>query len=184
MGSTPSADQSRCICPLNQIFDLNSFTCSQCPQNSYSSRDGVNCLCNNGYNNVSGSCISSSVCSANQVISEGVCMCISGYAYYYGTCTLCPNNSQVSVDQSKCICPYGQIFNPNTFNCTECPINSYSSQDGVSCLCNSGYEKVNGNCVSSSTCSTNQYMSAAKSCMCNPKYAYHYGVCTLCPNNS
>jgi hypothetical protein len=68
-GSVPSADQTRCSCGLNQVFDVNSFTCFQCPQNSYSSRDGLNCFCNNGYNNISGSCVSSTVCSVNQVIS-------------------------------------------------------------------------------------------------------------------
>jgi hypothetical protein len=66
-------------------------------------------------------------------------MCVSGYAYNYGVCTQCPNNSQVSADQSRCICPYGKVFNPSSFNCTDCPINSYSSQDGSGCLCNSGY---------------------------------------------
>jgi hypothetical protein len=34
-------------------------------------------------------------------------MCVPGYAYNYGVCTSCPNNSQVSTDQSHCICPYG-----------------------------------------------------------------------------
>jgi hypothetical protein len=65
-GSQQNIEQTKCVCPFGQKFIPSSFTCSTCPPNSYVSADGLSCNCNNGYNNVSGNCISSSFCSINQ----------------------------------------------------------------------------------------------------------------------
>jgi hypothetical protein len=108
------------------------------------------------------------------------CMCNPKYAYHYGICTLCPNNSQPNPDQSRCICQSGLIFNMDTFTCSRCPQNTYLSANGMSCLCNSGYINFNGNCVSSRNCSSNQYMNGDR-CVCQYGFAFHNGVCTKCP---
>jgi hypothetical protein len=56
------------------------------------------------------------------------------------------------IDQSMCICLIDQIFDQIHFACSPCLPHSYSNNDGLTWLCNSGFNKVGGNCLPSSTC--------------------------------
>jgi hypothetical protein len=60
-GSQPSSDQTTCTCnSRTQYFNLSTFTCSQCPPNSYASQ--MTCVCSPGYTLISGNCVSSQTC--------------------------------------------------------------------------------------------------------------------------
>jgi hypothetical protein len=73
-------------------------------------------------------------------------MCIAGYAFYYGVCTMCPVGSQPTSDQTRCTCGFNKIFVPVTFSCLNCFYNSYPNADQLSCLCNQGYSSVLSTC--------------------------------------
>jgi hypothetical protein len=181
--SQASSDQSRCICQQGLIFSISEWNCSRCPRNSYPAGDGMSCLCNSGYVSFNGECVSSNNCSANQIKSGDICICQYGFAFHNGVCTKCPADSTTNLDQTKCICPFQQYFNPISFTCVKCPSNSYTTKDGFSCKCNNGYTNSSGNCVSEKSCGVNQLMIDGK-CQCFDGYAYYYGVCTQCTGNS
>jgi hypothetical protein len=184
-GSYPSADQLRCVCPSNQIFNSNFFACSACAPNSTPNSDQTTCGCISGYTVVNGNCVQIPTCQANQVLSNNVCVCVAGYAFNtIGGCSKCPAGSSVSSDQSRCICTTNQIFNSNSFTCTACTPNSTPNIDQTNCLCISGYTLINCNCVSIPTCQANQVLSNNQ-CICISGFAYDKnGLCKQCPSNS
>jgi hypothetical protein len=77
------------------------------------------------------------------------CICNSGYYLRNGKCTICPDVSEASPDQSRCMCAANKIWNPTTFTCNLCPTKSSPDVNKLQCMCNPGYS--NSNCVTPST---------------------------------
>jgi hypothetical protein len=183
MGSSPSADQSKCNCGTNQMWNKTTFACVLCPTNSVPSFDQLSCQCNAGFNVINNICTPIQTCQLNQVLNGSLCVCIANFSYNNnGICTRCPTGSTSSTDQSKCICVSNQIFNTTTFTCLTCPSYSTPSSDQSSCICISGYTLINNVCIQIQTCQPNQVLNGTQCICASDSISNNNGGCSKCPN--
>lgn len=112
-------------------------------------------------------------CGANQVISNGQCVCISGYSL--SSCGVC----QLSCASNQFIFQGG---------CAVCPLNTVYKSEINGCDCPTGYYKDNfGVCqqlvLKPITCNAGQYFDSSKGCITCPgscKTCSSATVCTAC----
>ena len=126
-------------------------------------------LCGTGFSIVNGGCQPNSPCGANQVFSNGQCVCISGYVEVNNVCYLsCGPNAYVYLSQCTCLPGYSfsNSLNQCTSNTPTCPPN-YILTSGV-CICPSPLGLISGECTN---CPTNAFRNSTGFCQCVSGYA-------------
>ena len=169
------------VCPGNMIYNGNSCACpqgkiaqgslciSQCQNDELLDSDG-NCF----------------TCGLNQVISNGQCICSTGYTLSScGVCVLSCQSDQFSFQGSCAACPLNTIFNSAINGCS-CPSGFYMNTYGVCekltlqpIACPSGqyFDSSSGCQACSSSCATCKSATQCLTCKAAGFSANAQGVC-------
>ena len=110
-------------CKENQYFQFSSLQCKDCETNLNRSRDGLSCVCNNGYRfirNDGGPNVECTACNPLEVASLDGWSCIkcrqdSDYDYATRTCKTCDSGSQAFDRQQN-----GAFFSDKRLRCKTC----------------------------------------------------------------
>ena len=160
-------------------FILNGI-CSVCPNNLVYNNNG-GCSCTGGKVLQGVTCISQCqadetidsngncyTCGINQVISNGQCVCITGYSLNTcGICTLACSSGQFTFQGGCAICPLNTVYKSEINGCG-CPTGYYKDNFG---LC----AKVVLRAIS---CTAGQYFDSNNGCVACP------GSCKTCSSSS
>lgn len=167
-------------CGTNEIWSdsLNACTCNkgcarfieeckECPTGSEPTSDGKSCVCkdtNTIFDNKTLTC--KPRCLANQQWVNNRCQCVVNHCWWNQVCRVCPSNSDVSKDQTTCVCKStNAFFNAQTNLCVECKANEILNDNSNQCVCKTGFTKVNGVCTVS--CKDNEILDTkTNTCAC------------------
>ena len=139
-----------CGCPQGKVQE-GSMCVSQCKEDELLDSNG-NCF----------------TCGANQIISNGQCICATGYVKNHcGVCTLSCGNGQFPFQGGCAICPLNTVFKAEINGCG-CPDGEYKNNFGVC-------EKL---ILRPVDCPDGQYFDDNKGCVTCP------GSCKTCSSAS
>lgn len=157
-GANEELASGKCICKKGYAYNAarictacsslpNGFLingiCSVCPNNLvYNGNNG--CGCSGGKVLKGAVCVSQCkadelvdasghcyTCGNNQIISNGQCVCISGYALNScGICVLACSSGSFNYQGGCAVCPLNTVFNADIGGCT-CPTGYYQDNFGV-----------------------------------------------------
>lgn len=164
-----------CVC--NSGYYNISGTCQTCPSGTtysaalqsciascgqYQTFTNNACQCISGYVNVSNQCYqTSATCGTNKYLLNGVCKCLPNLFEYYGGCYSCPDNSDVTADQSGCMCRNGYTLT-SSYTCALTTTTTVQSTSTGSTTA-TGTGTSAGSTSSTSTTSTTTTTSTASS---------------------
>lgn len=182
-------------------FLLNGI-CSTCPGNLI--YDGSSsCICPVGQTAIGVTCVSACQadelvdnngacykCPINQVISNGVCVCVTGFVRSLcGACQLSCTASQFIYGGKCASCPLSTIYNSAINGCS-CPTGFYLSNYGtceklvlapIACSDGQYFDQTNGCIACPSTCKTCKSATQCLTCSANGFSANTQGQCApLC----
>lgn len=166
--STIVIDGRRCGCPQGKI--LQGSTCvSQCQNDELLDAEG-NCY----------------TCGSNMVISNGACVCATGYALNNcGVCALACGSGQFPYQGGCAICPLNTIYKPEINGC-DCPAGYYKDNFGVcqklvlkpvNCPQGEYFDQVLGCVACPGSCKTCSSASICLSCASTGYEPNSVGVC-------
>jgi hypothetical protein len=127
--------------------------------------NGQGCVCLDGYARVSGLCQATGAPTNNT--KPGITIS-------------CPNNSVLT--NGVCVCSTGfTLVNNLCIQTSKCGANSYDNGLGF-CVCNSGfYKATNGSCVAGSACPPSSTRNSQGTCVCDAGLTMYGDYCAKCP---
>ncbi|CAL6037730.1 Conserved_hypothetical protein [Hexamita inflata] len=187
-GSKANQINQTCDCDVNKIYDLQSNSCTSCPDNSISVQN--TCVCSElSYQASDLSCV---LCPSGSNVDQIDQSCICSGNFFYQTsnnsCVQCPVNSQVS--NNVCSCS-GESYLVSVLNgipsCFLCPPGSKANNISKTCDCdgNSVYDSNANICVEC----PDSFISQNNSCVCSEVSYLQVNQdgsesCIECPANS
>lgn len=170
-GKNQVYQNNRCVCATG--FFLIGGECDVCPPYSTYNLATTSCICASGYVLVQGECRlpfiepvrpqppTPILCSLNQELVNGVCVCLKDFYLVKGVCTYCvsPNFYDAQFAICRPQCASNQVYDLNT----------------NTCVCNGGFVNINGQCAQCPAFSI--YNKVAAQCDCINGYTFNSGAC-------
>jgi len=161
-----------CQCIYSGQYIINGV-CQSCPQ--YSTWNGNNCICQNGYVMIGSSCNGN--CPAYSSWNGQSCICNNGYFMIGTSCATCDINSVYVPSKLTCVCNSGWYGSYNAcFRCSILCTTCYGPNSNQCLTCSGSNILSAGSC--SSTCGVGMYSDPNNNCA--PCMAF----CDLCYSSS
>lgn len=177
-GKNQVYQSNRCVCAPG--FFLIGNACDVCPPYSTYNLSSTSCICAQGYILLNGECRlpysppvqptpTPLVCSINQEIKDGICVCLKDFYIVKGVCTYCvaPNYYEPQLAICRPTCTLNQVYDLNSNicvciggfvnilgTCGQCPPYSVYNKAIAQCDCINGYTFNSGACIPVTTAPT------------------------------